>query len=139
MFVLVFADFSDLEGYFRDLTTNPQKILTFEELVQFLKGTPEDRAEDYGLDWFQNTLERAHDSSSAEFAESSRINKDLGADIQRLLDSSDCQAMVIPASTDIPHDLGGNPAITVPLGFYSERREIVRSSKGFIRKAPNVP
>ena len=104
-----------------------------------MRHTPEERAEDYGLDWFQNTLERSQDSMSPEFRESSRINEDLGADIQRLLDSSDCQAMVVPTSTDIPHDLGGNPAITVPLGFYAETRGIVRSDKGLIQKAPNIP
>lgn len=63
---------------------------------------------------------------------------DYGEEIRRLLDNYDCEAMIVPTFTDIPYDLLGSPAISVPLGFYSSE-VTVSESNGLVEKAPDIP
>ena len=63
----------------------------------------------------------------------------LGADIAKLLDRENCDAIMAPSSFDLPVDLGGNPAINIPLGHFSKERDLVRNTHGLVTKGPNVP
>lgn len=63
----------------------------------------------------------------------------LGADIAELLDREHCDVLMAPSSFDLPVDLGGNPAINIPLGHYSKERQVVHNSNELVTKGPNVP
>lgn len=63
----------------------------------------------------------------------------LGEDLVRLLDKHNCDLLMATSSTDLPLDLGRLPGISVPLGSYSEARQVVRNGKDQVIKAPNIP
>jgi amidase len=63
----------------------------------------------------------------------------LGEDLVRLLDEHHCDVLLATSSTDLPLDLGKLPGISVPLGFYSKDRPVVKNSEGLIAKGPNIP
>ncbi|KAJ5668934.1 amidase [Penicillium macrosclerotiorum] len=127
-----------LESYFGSLAKNPHNIETMSDLTKFLKETPEEQYDRYGADWFDQASNAAHlpDDKAREIK--AHVD-DLGEEVNRMLDQYACDAIVAPAYTDIPFDLGGNPAIVVPLGFYSHA---VDARKVFDRlkfRGPNIP
>ncbi|KAK9854625.1 putative amidase [Penicillium brevicompactum] len=128
-----------LESYFRQLAENPQNINTLTDLIEFMERTPEEETEKYGLEDFTAAKDEVQDMSSVGFLAAVERMKHLGADITRLLDQADCDALVFPTCADVPYDLGQNPVISIPLGFYSDEQRPTKWSNGAIGRAPNIP
>lgn len=131
--------YSGLEAYFGQLAENPHGIKTMADLIDFMERTPEEETEKYGFEGFTAARDETQDQSSADFLESLERMKYLGADITRLLDRANCDALVFPTLADVPYDLGQNPVISVPLGFYSDNQKVTKCESGGIKKAPNIP
>lgn len=127
-----------LEGYFHSLDKNPHQIYTMADLVQFIKDTPEEQYEAYGAEWLENARDAKSTTSDEEFQHMRADMFDHGREIQQLLDSYNCDAILVPTFTDIPYDIVGNPAVSVPLGVYSSDVDIARQSN-LVKKGPNVP
>ncbi|KAF2702777.1 putative amidase [Pleomassaria siparia CBS 279.74] len=128
-----------LESYFDQLKVNPHGIHTLADLVTFMERTPEEQVERYGIEGFTDARDEPYTSESPEFKDAVARMKHLGADIERLLDVTQCDAIVAPTSADLPFDLGQNPVVTVPLGFYPKDRKVVRALDSMVAKANNVP
>lgn len=101
--------------------------------------TPEEEVLKYGVDGFEEARDEPHTSESPGFKEAVERMKFLGADIERLLEATKADAIVAPTSADLSFDLGQNPVVTVPLGFYSSDTKVARALDGMIAKATNVP
>lgn len=127
-----------LEGYFRSLDKNPNHIHTMADLIQYMKETPGEQYDTYGAEWLENARDAEYTTSDEGFRRMRAEMFDHGEEIQRLLDQYDCDAILVPTYTDIPYDIGGNPAISVPLGFYSFNVNIARRDD-LVRRGPNVP
>ncbi|KAJ8108403.1 hypothetical protein ONZ43_g6436 [Nemania bipapillata] len=128
-----------LEGYFRSLASNPQNINSMADLLDFLQKTPEEEADKYGLDSFIAARDEPCTSSSPEFQEAVKRMMDQGDEIARLLDATGGDALIVPTTADIPYDVGQNPAIAVPIGFYPADRNILTACGKMISKGPNIP
>jgi amidase len=109
------------------------------DLVAFMQRTPEEQVEKYGMEGFTAARDEPHSSASPEFKDAVARMKHLGADIERLFDASQCDAILAPTSADLPFDLGQNPVITVPLGFYPRDRRLARALDNMVAKANNIP
>lgn len=127
-----------LESYFSSLDKNPNQIHTMADLVQFIKDTPEEQYDIYGADWLENARDAEHTTSDDEFLCMRTEMFDHGEEIRRLLDKYACDAVLVPTYTDIPYDIVGNPAISVPLGFHSFNVDIAKRND-LVKQGPNVP
>lgn len=128
-----------LEEYFNSLERNPNNIRTLPDLVKFTEDNPLQENSKYGCDWLQNANRSKLRSGTAEMNERKAGQEQLGKEIEELLDRYQCDAIMVPTSANIPYDLGGNPAISVPLGFYSSNRSITRNKFGAVLKGANIP
>lgn len=128
-----------LEEYFKKLEQNPNNIHTVPDLVKFTEDNPSEENSKYGCDWLQNASQSKLSSGTAELNERKEGQENLGKEIEELLDRYECDAIMVPTSTNIPYDLGGNPGISVPLGFYSKDRLPTRNKFGAVLKGPNIP
>lgn len=127
-----------LEGYFHSLDKNPNQIHTMADLVQFIKDTPGEQYGTYGAEWLENARDAGYTTSDDGFRRMRAEMSDHGEEIHRLLDKYDCDAILVPTYTDIPYDINGNPAISVPVGFYSFDVDIAKRHS-FVKRGPNVP
>lgn len=118
---------------------NPNKINNISDLIEFTKNKPEEAYAEYGADWFESARDAPLTSESEEFLAVKARMEHLGEDIVRLLDHHDCDVLLATPSTDLPLDLGRLPGISVPLGFYSSERAIVKNTRGYVTKGPNIP
>jgi amidase len=109
------------------------------DLVEFMENTKEEETEKFGIDMFTAARDQNHDKNSPDFLEGVKTMKHLGADIERLLDKTGCDVLAMPTSADVPYDLGQNPVISVPLGFYSLERKQSNGRNGMIAKGNNIP
>ncbi|KAI0107461.1 putative amidase [Nemania sp. FL0031] len=125
--------------FFDDLLFNPHGIHNISELIEFIKTTPEEQYDEYGAEWFVNARDALGSSQSAEYREAKVKMERLGQDVVKLLDEHNCDVLLATSSTDLPLDLGRLPGISVPLGFFSENRPVLKDSKGFVKKGPNIP
>jgi amidase len=111
--------------------------------VRFIETHPGERFVDYGAEWLMQARDCEYLSSDAAFIASKKRMEDLGDDIGQILDSHMCDALVAPTEADVPFDLGGNPAITVPLDFWSKAKKVVMEKNGdkpgMVREGPNIP
>lgn len=62
-----------------------------------------------------------------------------GLEIQDMLDSHNCDAMIVPTRCHNPSDLGQCPVICLRMGFFSEQKQIERSKGDLVTKGPNIP
>ena len=128
-----------MEGYFAGLDANPRNIRSVADLVRFTTDDPSEENSKYGCGWLENANRSTLTSDSPELIERKEGQERLGHEIQELLDKYECDAIMVPTSTDIPYDLGGNPAISVPMGFYSKDKKVTRTKFGAVTKGPNIP
>lgn len=128
-----------LAEFFGGLAVNPHEIYNVSDLIEFIKRTPEEEYEKFGAEWFENARDVQGSSTSEEFLKSKVKMEHLGQDLVRLLDEHNCDILMATTSTDLPLDLGRLPGISVPLGFYSSDRAVVKNSKGQVSKGPNIP
>lgn len=117
------------------------------DLVNFTAVTPAENAMDYGLEGFVAARDEPHNSSSPEFQAEVHRMLEQGSAIAKMLNTANCDALVVPTMADIPSDLGQNPVIAVPLGFRPLTTRALRSSRmvpkdrasQMIGKGPNSP
>jgi amidase len=118
------------------LEHNPHSLHSVTDLIDFIKRTPEEEYENWGVSTFEKA--EAATLTDNEIQELVEIRQDMGFDIQRLLTNYQCDIIAIPAACRNPSDLGQCPTITIPMGFYPENTKIEAGKNG-VTKAPNIP
>ena len=64
----------------------------------------------------------------------------MGKQISKLLDKFECDMVVLPTNVAMePADVGGNPVVNVPMGFYPEGTDVIRKSNGLVDVGPGIP
>ncbi|KAK1836085.1 amidase [Podospora conica] len=129
------------EKFFGDLVVNPHNIRTISDLIEFTKRTPEEEYERLGAGWFENARDAVGSSQSEAFLACKTRMDDLGNDLVRLLDRTNCDVLLATPTTDLPLDLGRLPGITVPMGYYSKDMPETKGtcSGGLTKLGPNIP
>jgi len=118
---------------------NPHNILNLDDLVQFLKRTPEEEYERFGAGWFENVRDAVSSSQSEAFLAGKSRMEDLGQDLVRLLYRTNRDVLLATPTTDLPLDLSGLPGICVLSRYYSSEMAEVKGKDGLTRKGPNIP
>lgn len=129
----------DMNKFLARLTKNPNDIRTLTDLIDFHKSSPAEKVDEYGIDVFEIANALTCTEESEEFRISLNKRYHLGREIERLLDATDADALVVPGSGDTPSDMGGNPAVLVPLGFYSKEKSVDIVHSGMAYKGPGIP
>lgn len=62
-----------------------------------------------------------------------------GSEIDEILDSHQCDALVVPAHCHNPSDLAQAPVLCLPMGFFSAEHPVEKNSAGLVTKGPNIP
>ncbi|KAK0739056.1 amidase [Apiosordaria backusii] len=124
---------ADMEAYLASLTENPRGILTFENLINAIKS---EHSEEYPSRNVDTMLRALHTSKeSAEYLamlQNQEYYTDRGG-FEGAMDRCDCDVMIAPAgplSLQGFAAIGGDPVMTVPMGFYPEETEVRREKPG---------
>jgi amidase len=104
-----------------------------------MEKTPGEEVGKYGLDWFIAARDEPFNRSSKEFQDAVQEMIRQGDAIKNLLDEADCDALVVPTTGDTPYDLGQNPGVAVPIGFYPADKKVSLTASGKVSKGPNIP
>lgn len=128
-----------MNKFLAKLSKNPQEISSLSDLIDYHKSNPAEKVNEYGIDVFEIANALPYTEESDEFRVSLAKRDHLGKEIERLLDAADSDALVVPGSGDTPSDLGGNPAVLVPLGFYSKEKPVDIVRDGMVYKGPKIP
>lgn len=124
-----------MNGYLEALTVNPHGIKSLDDLLLFMESEPGEKMEDFGAARFK----KAKDSPPMDFhhAFAQRLSK--GSEISEILDTHECDALLLPVGCRNPGDLGQNPIMSLPMGFYSQAREVTSDKFGMTLKGPGIP
>jgi amidase len=126
-----------------NFTTNPHNLHTFEDVIEYLKTTPEEEANIRTLEYFENyvTIGQKYTRESEEYKRSLAHRLDVGKQIPKLLERYSCDVIMLPTKVACePADVGGNPVVGVPMGYYPEDTEVTRKqSNGLVNIGPGVP
>lgn len=128
-----------MNKFLASLSHNPKTINTLSELIDYHKRTPEEKVDEYGITEFEAANQSVYTEDSEEFIASLEKRNQFGKEIEMLLDSAESDVIVMPGSGDTPSDMGGNPAVLVPLGFYTKNRPISRIKDNIPYKGPKIP
>jgi amidase len=135
---------ADMEAYLLSLTKNPRRALTFKNLVdaiqsEHLEGYP---ARDVDI------MLRALDTTKNASDYTTMLRKEQyyanSGGFEGAMDRHDCDVLIAPAGSLTLQSfasMGGNPAMTVPMGFYPEGTEVRRDEMrgGLVSVAPGIP
>lgn len=126
-----------MAAYFQSLEYNPGNLKDLSNVVDHAKRDPRERYEEFGTSTFDKAL--ATNLNDAEFDHLCKAREAKGLEIQQILDENDCDALIVPSRCPNPSDLGQNPVICVPLGFFSDDTAVETSSDDLVTKGPRIP
>ncbi|PQE19304.1 amidase protein [Rutstroemia sp. NJR-2017a BVV2] len=116
--------YNNMKRSLSNFATNPHNLYTFEDVIEYLKTTPAEEASIRTLEYFENY-----------------VTIDMGKQIPKLLERYSCDVIMLPTKVACePADVGGNPVVGVPMGYYPEDTEVTRKqSNGLVDIGPGVP
>ncbi|KAI0161864.1 amidase [Hypoxylon sp. FL1284] len=137
------ADFvTNLATYLSSLTTNPHNIATLADLREFTRGFPREDYPDRDTAEWDAALALGYGNDDARAWDALRTNRRAGGELGLLgaIERSGVDAVVLPTS-QAPERAAvvGAPIVTVPMGVYPDGSEVVRTARGLVYTAPNVP
>jgi amidase len=133
-----------IEAYLSSLTTNPNKIHTLADLIEFTQNCP---SEEYPQ---RNTavLERAlltcpDDPAYLDMLALDSTFSHGENSIASALDTYECDVMIVPNLDPVLQTLAakaGSPVLSIPIGIYPDTTEVVvDKGNGMVDIAPGVP
>ncbi|KAM3072192.1 hypothetical protein ACMFMF_007585 [Clarireedia jacksonii] len=135
--------YNNMKQSLSNFTINPHNLHTFEDIIEYLKTTPEEEADIRNLEYLENyvTIGQQYTRESREYKRSLAQRLDMGKQIPKLLERYSCDIIMLPTNVACePADVGGNPVVGVPMGYYPEYTEVTRKqSNGLVDVGPGVP
>jgi amidase len=133
-----------IEAYLSSLTTNPNKIHTLADLIEFTQNCP---SEEYPQ---RNTavLERAlltcpDDSAYLDMLALDSTFSNGENSIASALDTYECDVMIVPNLDPVLQTFAakaGSPVLSIPIGIYPDTTEVVvDKGNGMVDVAPGIP
>ncbi|KAK0657888.1 amidase signature domain-containing protein [Cercophora newfieldiana] len=135
---------TDMESYLSTLIENPRDIRTFEDLVNAVQLEPSEGYPDRNVDIMIRALHSSKNSTDyIEMIRKQEFYANLGG-FEGSMDRHGCDVVLAPAgSLDLQafSSIGGNPVMTVPMGFYPEGTKVERDEHrgGLVSVAPGIP
>lgn len=109
--------------------------------MSYTIATSAEEASTRGYSFFESCLEagNTYTRDSEEYKNSRAERESMGRQIPKLLDKCGCDMIVLPTNLAMePADVGGNPVVNVPMGFYPMGTEI-RMRNGLVDCGPGIP
>lgn len=144
--VILSGDFApNLASYLEQLSYNPNKVNTLEEVRQFTRTFPAEDYPDRDTAEFDTSIAQSQNFSNtdAEFWAAYQEDLYLGGEggLLGALSRHNLDAVVVPTlwASGISAIIGG-PVVTVPLGAYPSNTTVITNSRGDLNAtAPNIP
>jgi len=120
---------------------NPRNLHTLDDIRNYIKECPEERADLYSSTEFDTAAQQAqqYDMNSDEYQESLAFRLEMGLELGKLLDQYDCHLLVAPAWTETAANVGGCPQVSIPLQAYPDNWPLKKMQNGYISTGPNIP
>ena len=130
-----------MNHFLKAMTTNPQELKSIEDVIKYVKETPQERFEDYGAAYLESASElgRQFDTDPRAYEESKELRLKMGMEVGKLLDKYDCHLLATPSWTDTTADIGGNPQISLPLPALPKEFPLKLRGNGMVADGPNIP
>ncbi|KAK4205914.1 amidase [Rhypophila decipiens] len=136
----------DIVQYLESLETNPNNILTAEDIIEFTKSFPGEEFPERDIGKFLWTQAEGIDVNSDTYKHMVEQEKFFGGEggILGALERYKVDVLVVPSSFNIATDLAakmGYPELSVPLGFYPEDTPVKKdgSKPHLVTVAPGIP
>ncbi|KAM7189100.1 amidase [Naviculisporaceae sp. PSN 640] len=140
------ADFiTNLASYLSKLSTNPNKIISLSDLLNFTQNVLPEKEEypSRNTATWENALAQGFGNDDPRFWPLLEENLFLGGEggLLGALEKYELDAIILPTSMAAGFAaIVGAPVITVPLGFYGDDTPVLKDSRGdLVTKGPGVP
>ncbi|ESZ96658.1 hypothetical protein SBOR_2917 [Sclerotinia borealis F-4128] len=123
-------------------STNPYSLHTLSDIISYTLATPAEEASTRGYSFFASCLHagQTYSRNSEEYLNSKAERENMGKQISKLLDKFECDMILLPTNLAMePADVGGNPVVSVPMGYYPEGTEVIRKGNGLVDVGPGIP
>jgi amidase len=142
---VLLRDFSTaLSGYLTRLPTNPQKVYSFNDVIEFTKQDPREDCPGYGIEKFRKAFQSPQEDSD-EYQNNLRRAINLATSYGALgaLKRWKLDAIILPSSASSATSLAaivGMPIVAIPMGYYPDETALQTSKKGdTFRAGPKFP
>ncbi|CAD6443092.1 f36f43c8-6391-4823-9442-09779ff9632e [Sclerotinia trifoliorum] len=122
-------------------STNPHSLYTLSDIISYTITTPAEEASTRGYTFLESCLKAGNTYSpiSEEYINSKTEREYMGKQILKLLDKFECDMILLPTCVAVePADVGGNPVVSVPMGYYPAGTEIMRRN-GMVDAGAGIP
>ncbi|KAB8293264.1 hypothetical protein EYC80_007595 [Monilinia laxa] len=133
--------YHNIEKTLSHFSTNPHCLHTLSDVMSYTIATTTEEASTRGYSFFESCLEAGdtYSRDSEEYKNSRAEREYMGKQIPKLLDKFECDMIVLPTNLAMePADVGGNPVVNVPMGFYPMGTEISMRN-GLVDCGPGIP
>ncbi|PVH86294.1 amidase signature enzyme [Cadophora sp. DSE1049] len=135
---------SSYESYFSQLVKNPRNPKTLEDVIKFIKETPEEEYPNRDIAIFEEAL-AAPAEDTEEYLDILRKGLKLVGEkgILGSLERWNLDALILPTASVVATSmaaLGGYPLVNVPMGFHPPDAPIEKNRRGdLVNNAPGIP
>ncbi|QSZ31323.1 hypothetical protein DSL72_000886 [Monilinia vaccinii-corymbosi] len=133
--------YHNIEKTLSHFSTNPHSLHTLSDVISYTIATPTEEASTRGYSYFESCLRagKTYSRGSEEYKHSKAERDYMGKQIPKLLDKFGCDMIVLPTNLAMePADVGGNPVVSVPMGFYPMGMEVSRRND-LVDCGPGIP
>ncbi|KAF7876655.1 hypothetical protein EAF04_001740 [Stromatinia cepivora] len=133
--------YHNMEKSLSHFSINPHSLYTLSDIISYTIATPVEEASTRGYSFFESCLEagKTYSHNSEGYTYSKAEREYMGKQIPKLLDKFECDMIVLPTCVAVePADVGGNPVVSVPMGYYPAGKEISRQN-GMVDVGPGIP
>ena len=132
-----------METYLQSLAVNPRRLNSLEHLIDAIKDDPAEEYPSRNVAIMERALATSVNSPSyQEMLVKQEYYANAGG-LEGAMNRHECTVLISPAGSLAFQNfaaIGGNPAISVPMGFYPEDTKIKRDKQsGFVTVAPGIP
>lgn len=143
--IVLDTDFKvSMDAYLVSLLENPRRILSLEALVHAITNDPSEEFPARNVDIMKRALKTSTDAPDYKLMLQNEEYYSSSGGFQGTMDRHDCDLLIAPAASltlQAFASMGGNPVITVPMGFYpaGTKVEYDETRGGLVSVAPGIP
>lgn len=122
-------------------STNPHSLSILSDIISYTITTPAEEASTRGYAFLESCLQagKSYSHNSDEYINSKAEREYMGRQISKLLDKFECDMILLPTCVAVePADVGGNPVVSVPMGYYPAGTEVTIQN-GMVDFGPGIP
>ncbi|EDN95192.1 hypothetical protein SS1G_11068 [Sclerotinia sclerotiorum 1980 UF-70] len=138
---LILTVIADMQKSLSHFSTNPHSLSILSDIISYTITTPAEEASTRGYAFLESCLQagKSYSHNSDEYINSKAEREYMGRQISKLLDKFECDMILLPTCVAVePADVGGNPVVSVPMGYYPAGTEVTIQN-GMVDFGPGIP